>query len=166
MTWQDAILEKLERAVSRAEFKLWEFRRCGRNDQEWEALLNLLIQQANTDYAELLTKVANAAGPLNVFGGSDYWMKEWDGDQNWLECLLLNTPPKDAVELLVHLGIMPMREVDDHWDGKHRITKAKPIDVNDVDPETGKIVPISSTEFLSIVKKDYEIRLLSIGRIN
>ncbi len=165
MTWQDAILNNAERELSRAEFKLWEFKRTRRTDEQWEAELNKEIQRAEEAYADLLTKVVNATGPLNLFGGTDTWMSHWDGQSNWLECLILNTAPADTVDLLMHLGIMPMREVTDHWDGNHEIRVEKPIDITDVNAH-GKIVPISSPGFLSIIKRNNEPKLFSLGRMN
>ena len=165
MNWQDAVLESAQRELSRAEFRLWEFKRTRREDASWEAELNEEIEKAKNTYDTLLTRVVNATGPLNLFGGADTWMQEWDGHSNWLECLILNTPPADCVKLLIHLDIMPMREVSDHWDGNHDIRVEKPIDLTDVNDD-GKIVPIPSFEFLSIIKIKSEAKLFSLGRMN
>lgn len=166
MTWQEAILESTERQLSRAEFKLWEFKRNGRKDDAWEAEINAEISNAKNAYDNLLTRVVNATGPLNLFGGTDMWMELWDGQSNWLECLILNTPPADAVDLLIHLGIMPMKEFKAYGDGIYSVAAKKPISLTYFDSSDRKIKPISSETFLGIIKRSFERDIFSLGRMN
>lgn len=166
MNWQDAVLESAQRELSRAEFRLWEFKRTRREDALWEAELNEEIEKAKNTYETLLTRVVSATGPLNMFGGADTWMHEWDGQSNWLEALILNTPPNDAVDLLIHLGIMPMKDFEAYGDGIYNVAAKKPISLTYFDSNDRKIKPISSETFLGIIKRSFERDIFSLGRMN
>jgi len=106
-------------------------------------------------------------GPLNylldIKGKKDPWMANWDGEENWLECLLKHTDPKDTCELLLFLEIYPQRTF---WvDGIKKQYYCSYIDYVFEDFESVLLnkpssQPITSQDWLRLVKAKSEASVL------
>ena len=127
-----------------------------------EKYIRLKLERTNHIFANLLKYDSNKfLGPLayseNIENSAEYdaWIDEWNGESNWLECLLRNTRPVNTEKLLIILGIYPKRKyVDGITENEFYV---RPFDYvygtnEDFLKNRFTIVPISSEDWLFLVK--------------
>lgn len=168
MTWQDAILRNATIEVQRLEVALWEAARPNRFKDpatQWIDHLEENLFYARENLLRLELKVEGSSGPLEVFGGHDTWLDCWDGQSNWIEALILNSSPKHCVDLLTHLGIIPTRTVTERSDDGQEIVRKKPMELLDYDEDSGKFIPMTSEEFLFLIKARFRKEVKSLGGV-
>ncbi len=116
-------------------------------EHSWWAVLNC-------DNGEYFGPLAYAVGRRHDYY-IDYWMKKWDGKQNWLECLLLNTAPVDTQRLLMLLGIHPVCKYTDFGQQVEYYTACFDLvhtTKDGVISDVTHCVPITSEDWLALVK--------------